>query len=407
MKKRGIHFLFYQKLSIMAKPKPLSYLLKYGVPLVISIGLCYLLFSTMNFSEMVEIIRRDCNYWWIALGMFLSLFSHLFRAMRWRIQLKALNINAPLFPLVLSIFGTYAVNLVLPRLGEIWRTGYISQRQKAPFSTVFGSMIADRLADTITVLLITGLTFVLASKQILAYLSENEAAYMGLVDFATSPWLWLASAACVAIIVFLFRRFPENKLIVKCREIWDGLWSGFSVIATMKGKGRWLLLTVGVWGCYFLQMYVAFYSFPVTTEVLHKYGMVAALVCFDLSSISMGVPSNGGIGPWQWAVIFGLSMFAVGVPGLTVAYATSFANLVMGSQTIFLILLGLFTFTCIALDKRRSQATPDTGGSRTTEESRLETRSTEKTGQTEEPGRREGIKPTHNPTSVTPLKSEV
>ncbi len=339
----------------MAKPKTLSYLLKYGVPLVISIGLCYLLFSTMNFSEMVEIIRRDCNYWWIVLGMSISIFSHIFRAMRWRIQLKALNINVPLFPLVLSIFGTYAVNLVLPRLGEIWRTGYISQRQKAPFSTVFGSMIADRLADTITVLLITGLTFILASKQILAYLSENEAAYMSLVDLATSPWLWLGAVVCMAVIVFVFWRFPENKLIVKCREIWAGLWSGFSVIATMKGKGRWLLLTVGVWGCYFLQMYFAFYSFPVTTDILHKYGTIAALVCFDLSSISMGVPSNGGIGPWQWAVIFGLSMFAAGVPGLTVPYATSFANLVMGSQTMLLILLGLFTFACIAFDKRRSK----------------------------------------------------
>ena len=41
-----------------------------------------------------------------------------------------------------SIFGTYAVNLVFPRLGEVWRTGYIAQRQKAPFTTVFGSMVA-------------------------------------------------------------------------------------------------------------------------------------------------------------------------------------------------------------------------------------------------------------------------
>ena len=91
--------------------------------------------------------------------------------------------------------------------------------------------------------------------------------------------------------------------------------------------------------------------------MVHTYGATAVLVCFMFSSLSMGVPSNGGIGPWQWAVIFGLSLYAV--PGLTKGYATSFANLVMGSQTLLLILLGIFTFICIAVQKRHgSAATP-------------------------------------------------
>ncbi len=116
----------------------------------------------------------------------------------------------------------------------------------------------------------------------------------------------------------------------------------------MPGKGRWLLLTAGLWGCYFVQLYVAFYAFPFTREVLAQHGILAALVAFVLSSISMGVPSNGGIGPWQWAIIF-----ALGIYGLGQAQAAAFANLVLGTQTMLLILLGLFTFGCIALDKRR------------------------------------------------------
>lgn len=68
----------------------------------------------------------------------------------------------------------------------------------------------------------------------------------------------------------------------------------------------------------------------------------------------MGVPSNGGIGPWQWAVVFGLSLYSI--PGLTKEYATTFANLVMGTQTLLLIALGIFTFICIAVDKRRKTA---------------------------------------------------
>ncbi len=333
--------------------KILSLLLKYGVPLLISVGLCYLLFTGVDFKEMIALIKRDCNFWWIALAMVISIFSHIFRAMRWRMQLVALGIRPPLFVVILSIFGTYAVNLVLPRLGELWRTGWISQRQDAPFDKVFGSMVADRLADTVTVLLLTGFTFIVAHNQLADYLSQNTESFDKMMALASSPWLWGAALLAVAAVAIVFIRYPENKLVAAVRTFGVGLWRGFAVIGKMKGKGYWLLLTVAIWGCYFSQLYVAFFSFPVTSEVVGTYGATAVLVCFVLSSISMGVPSNGGIGPWQWAVIFGLSMYAV--PGLTEGYSTSFANLVMGSQTLLLIVLGLFTFASIAVMKRRER----------------------------------------------------
>lgn len=335
------------------KPSALSYLLKYGLPLVITVGLCWLLFHNINFSEMMDIIRHNCDFRWIGLALFISVFSHVFRAARWQIQLRALGIKASLWELTLSIFGTYAVNLVFPRLGEVWRTGYIAAEEKAPFTTVFGSMVADRLADTITVGLLTAATFLLAGPQLMQYLSQNPEAYNSLIELVSSPLLWVGLIFLILFVWFLFVKFPEHKLVVKAKEIWKGLWEGFAVIVRMPGKGRWLLLTVAVWGCYFLQLYVAFFSFPLTAEVVSLHGILAVLVCFVLSSISMGVPSNGGIGPWQWAIIFGLSLYSSDIPGLTHEYATSFANLVMGMQTLLLIVLGIFTFTVISIRKKR------------------------------------------------------
>lgn len=335
------------------KPSALSYLLRYGLPLVITVGLCWLLFHNINFSEMMDIIRHNCDFRWIGLALFISVFSHVFRAARWQIQLRALGIKASLWELTLSIFGTYAVNLVFPRLGEVWRTGYIAAEEKAPFTTVFGSMVADRLADTITVGLLTAATFLLAGPQLMQYLSQNPEAYNSLIELVSSPLLWVGLIFLILFVWFLFVKFPEHKLIVKAKEIWKGLWEGFAVIVRMPGKGRWLLLTVAVWGCYFLQLYVAFFSFPLTAEVVSLHGILAVLVCFVLSSISMGVPSNGGIGPWQWAIIFGLSLYSSDIPGLTREYATSFANLVMGMQTLLLIVLGIFTFTVISIRKKR------------------------------------------------------
>lgn len=334
-----------------------SALFKFGLPLLITVGLCYKLFSEVDYHEMVRIISRNCNYWWIALTIGISIFSHIFRAMRWRLQLRAIGVNPPLFTVVLSIFGTYAVNLVLPRLGELWRTGYISQRQHAPFDGVFGSMVADRLADTVTVGLLALLTFIFAGGPMVDFLSANaDHATIGRMErLLSSPWLYVAIIAGIAVTILIMRRFRTNRYIAAIIRFCKGLWHGFAAIAVMRGKWQWLLLTVCIWGCYFLQLYVAFFAFPATTQVVSDYGISAVMVCFVLSSISMIIPSNGGIGPWQIAVVFGLGIYSAGIPELTREYAVSFANLVMGSQTLLLIFLGIFTFACIAIQRRRSR----------------------------------------------------
>lgn len=331
----------------------LKKILQYVIPLVISIGLCYLLFTGIDFNEMITTIRNECNFWWIGLALFVSIFSHVFRALRWRIQLRALNIDAPLGALILSIFGTYAVNLVFPRLGEVWRTTYIAQRQKASFTTVFGSMVADRLADTVTVLFLTLITFILATGEISKYLSQNTDSYEKMLALATSPWLWVGVFALIGATWFVFTRFKQNAVVAKIIDFAKGLWIGFAAIAKMKGKGQWLIYTFAIWGCYFFQLFVAFFAFKETTAVVENYGVIAVLVCFVLSSIAMGVPSNGGIGPWQWAVMFGLSLYGLSIEG---SISLAFANLVLGAQTLLLIVLGIITFIAIALEKRRATA---------------------------------------------------
>ena len=324
--------------------------MKYVLPLFFTVGLCYVLFHNIDFAEMMEIIRTQCDYRWIAAALVVSVFSHVFRAMRWNIQLQALGIHAPLRVLVLSVFGTYAVNLVLPRLGELWRSTYVAQRQDAPFASVFGSMVAERLADTVTVLLLTLLVFAVASRTLIGYLSQSQSTYDAAMALLTSPWLIFGMLLLVGLAVWFFTLHPkEGSAAWKVHRFFAGLWQGFAVIAKMPGKGRWLLYTFLLWGAYFTQMWLAFYAFPFTAEVAAHYGIVAVLVTFVFSSISMGVPSNGGIGPYQWAIIFALSIY-----GVDRTAASAFGNLVLGSQTALLIVLGIYTFIAITLDKKKN-----------------------------------------------------
>ena len=269
---------------------------KFIVPLAVSVGLCWIMFHNIDFNEMMKVIRHDCDFRWIGLMLAMSVAPMLLRALRWNIQLRTIGVNAPVHALVYSIIGCYSLNLVFPRLGEVWRTGYIAYREDTRFSTVFGSMIADRFADFVTVCIITAGTFFLARGPIVSFVHTYPDVYRKIIHILSSPWIWASLLVITAAVWILFAR-SKSAVVAKIKGFMHGLWGGFATIGKMKEKWTWLGLTFAIWGCYYLQMVVAFNAFPLLRETLDASGAIVTLVCFVLTSIAMGVPSNGGIGP--------------------------------------------------------------------------------------------------------------
>lgn len=327
--------------------------LRYGLPVVLTVLLVVYMFKKVNFSEMWDLIKHGVDYWWILLAMGISIFSHIFRAARWRLQLSALGIKPPFMALCCSIFGCYALNLVFPRLGEVWRCTYIASSQKASFTSVLGSMIGDRLADTLMVLLLLVLCLIVASPALEAFLTKYPVG-RDLIGMISQAWFWAAIAGAALLCWALLRIFRGTAVVRKLKEMALSMWTGFSVVARMKGRWQFLWLTLCIWGCYYFQLYVAFYAFPFTRELCHGAGMAAGLtpclVAFVLSSISMAIPSNGGLGPWNLAIMFGLAIY-----GVTDAQGTAFSMLQWTGQTVMLIILGIFTMAYISLSGKNGK----------------------------------------------------
>lgn len=325
--------------------------MKYLIPVIIGVGLFYFLYKNVDVEQMKAVLSSDVNYLWFIPVIIVSILSHVFRACRWKLQLRAIGVDAPLSAIVNSIFGTYAVNLIFPRLGEVWRTGYIANRQKASFTTVLGSMVADRMSDTVTVLTLTVFTFFIAQSAFYKFLDTYPQIKDGIVNMLTSPVLWACAVVGIVALVWLFTRKTENAVINKIKTMVANLWDGFYAITKMEGKWWFLLYTVLIWGCYFMQLYIATFAFSFTEDI----GITATLVLFVLSSIGMGIPTNGGLGSWHIAIIFGLSLYGVGVfnPSSFDPNASAFAMLVWGVQTLLLIILGIYAFIYMAIDRKR------------------------------------------------------
>ena len=327
--------------------------LQYIVPIILSVLLIWYLFKKVNFKDAMEIVSHGVDYWWILAAMGISVFSHIFRALRWRIQLNALNVKTSMMELTCSVFGCYAMNLVLPRVGELWRCSFVAGRSKANFTTVMGSMMAERLTDTITVIALTLFTFVVAAEALLSFLKEFPIG-AGIVHFLYSPWLWVSLGFLVLTGWWGIRKFWNVPLLVKIRKWTREIWVGFYAVVKMPGKWKFLLLSAAIWGCYYFQLYVAFYAFGFTKALCVEsdmyLGLLPCLVAFVFSSIGMAVPSNGGLGPWNIAIMFGLAVY--GIPDVEGA---AFSILQWSGQTVMLIILGIFTAIWIGATSPRIQ----------------------------------------------------
>lgn len=337
--------------------KCLGFFLRYILPIAFTVLLLVYLFHKVDFGEMMSLLRHGVDYWWILLAMVISIFSHVFRAARWQLQLNALDIKPPFMALCCSIFGCYALNLVFPRLGEIWRCTYVSSFKKNSFAKVLGSMIADRVADTLMVASLLVFSLIVAAPAIKIFLDKYPVG-QDFIHLISRAWFWLAIAGGITLLFLICYLFRNHPLFIKLRDMSASVWNGIIVVARMKGKWKFLIFTLCIWGCYFIQLYVAFYAFDFTRQLCHEKGLAAGftpcLVAFVLSSISMAVPSNGGLGPWNVAIMFALAIY-----GISDAEGTAFSMVQWSGQTVMLIILGIFTMAYITLnaDKNRKKET--------------------------------------------------
>lgn len=321
--------------------------LKIVVPLLFGIGIFWLLYRSLDAKQIVEILKSGINYWWVVLSMVIGLFSHIFRAYRWRLQIDSLGVEASMRGLTNAVFGTYAVNLLFPRLGEVWRCSYISRRESLPFTKVLGSVVSDRLSDTLAVAIIAGVVFLLQMPVFIRLLSGYPEVKERLFDVLTSPFLYFMLTGIVITLILVFKKHADNKWVLKIKRMVENVWSGFITVGKMEGKNWFVFYTVLIWLCYFFQLYVCFFAFDFSKDL----GVMVALTLFVMGSLSVALPVQGGIGPWHFAVISTMVVYGVGR-----TEAGAFALVAHGAQMVLIVLLGIYTSISVSLDKKQDRS---------------------------------------------------
>lgn len=323
------------------KSSLLKNILRLIIPLGIGVAILWFLYRETDFDKMWETIQ-DANFAILLFSLIFGLVGNIIRALRWELLIRPLGYNPSRRNLIYAVLGNYAVNLALPRAGEIWRCGVIAKSEKIPFVKLLGTLIIDRAFDTIMVLLITLFACTFNVDVFVNYIQENEA-LSGLADkLIYSQWTYITLALGLIFLVLVFTVFKNTSIVLKIKGFFKGIWNDMKQVTKMREKGKFLIYTVSIWVCYFLYFYVTLYAFEFTAHL----GFTAGLVAFALSSISMAIPTNGGIGVWHAAVVLSLGLY-----GVTKSSAEAFAFAVFTIQNLWIIIYGTFSIAAISFKK--------------------------------------------------------
>ena len=322
--------------------------IKYIFPLLIGFGILTYLYQGIQIEDLQQVLQSNVKWQWILLSLLFATLSHILRALRWRLQLDELQVKTTTSTLVNAVFGGYAVNLILPRLGEIWRCNYLSKQVDKPFSSLLGTLVSERLFDVLFLGLFVVATFFLQPQFFLSFFESYTLAD----KFEPLMWalmfLGLFVILSAASVFYFWDKIQHYALVRYVHQVSQKLLLGINTLLTMPSKGAYLLSTGGIWILYFLNFYVCLFAFDFTQDITFLQG----LTLFVMGSIAVIAPVQGGIGPWHFMLITTLVQF-----GVAHSQAAIFALVVHAIQQLFVLLLGVYAFISIYLMQRKTRDT--------------------------------------------------
>lgn len=236
----------------------------------------------------------------------------------------------------MAVIIAYLVNLGIPRAGEISRAATLAEYEDVPFEKGFGTIVAERVADVVMLLIFVALAFFaqydLIKNLLASKLPENPA-------YTIVAGLF----ALVATYIFL-KNIKKSKrpFFIKLRTFISGLVTGVKSIFQMKKKWAFIFHTLLIWILYVLMLYTATFALPETTGI----SLNAVLISFVIGSMSYAA-TNGGIGSYPLAIQQALLLYGVSeVAGL------SFGWIMWTSQTLMVLFFGGLSFLLLPLYNR-------------------------------------------------------
>ncbi len=320
--------------------KALKIVLQYVIFLGLGIGIIYYMFHSMKPEDKAAMFDsiKETRVWIIIPVLISGFLSHLFRALRWKLMLKPLNINPTTTNTTLAILIGYLVNLLVPRMGEVAKCTVLAKYEHVPADKMVGTVVAERAFDVLILGIITLAAFGLQADVIGDFVNDKI-----LTAFAAKTTLLVTAITALVFMVLLLIYVANKYKHSKIGRFLKGLSDGVRSILLLQDRGQFIGYTVLIWGMYYLQVMMGFWCLPATEHL----GWLAGLVVLVFGSVGM-IATPGGLGAYPALVALILSQYHIS-PG----DGQALGWVSWSAQAAILLVLGIIALIILPIYNRK------------------------------------------------------
>ena len=305
----------------------------------------WLIYKDQDIERIKSVLKNDVNYFWVIVSLFIGLLSHISRTLRWGLMIEPIGHKPKFTNTFLAVMVGYLMNMAFPRMGEISRCGVISRYEGLSFAKLFGTVVAERIIDVVSLLILLLVVIILQFGKVLGFVKSNPEIEEKLIAVVSSPILIIGFVALV-VLFFVFRKtFQHTNIYSKIIGMLNNFKEGFVSIGSIKKKFWFYFHSVFIWLMYYLMLYVNFFAFGFTKDL----NPIAGLTTFVMASFGMVAPVQGGIGAWHFMAKEALALY-----GISNENGIIFAFVAHSSMTLMIIILGIISLLVLPFINRRN-----------------------------------------------------
>ncbi|WKS94601.1 lysylphosphatidylglycerol synthase transmembrane domain-containing protein [Riemerella columbina] len=300
--------------------------------------------------DKIKTSLSKANYFWVLVAAIFGVLAYWVRAIRWNLLLEPMGYQISNKNALWSLSFGYLMNLTIPRSGEVARATALYGVEKVPVDQSFGTIILERIVDLLCMGVFLGLTLIFKYDAILAFyqLATSEQQNTDASAAHTNSGLWLIGIAILAIIFIIFRKkIIQSNLYQKVKQFILGILSGLQSIFKLKHKMRFLLLSLGIWVCYYLAAYLVCFALPETKNL----GIADGFFIIVVGTLGMMVPASGGIGAFHFALKLGFMALFIALgqsPEEGGQVGLSYAFISHTMQLVIMLVMGVISIPMLA-----------------------------------------------------------
>ncbi len=302
-------------------------------------AILYWMYRDFSFAAMRDVLLHKMNWWWMLLSLPFGILAQMFRGWRWKQTLRPLDYKPRTIVAVCAIFISYAVSLLVPRIGEFVRCGVLRQKDKVPFVKALGTVVTERVIDSLLLVILLAL-IVLSQFTVFSRFFFRTGFNIPSILQSFTLQGYIVTAVCIIIAaIFICLLLRRMTFYDRLRSIIRSLVEGITSLRHVSNIPLFIIFTLAIWLSYFLHYYLTFFCFASTAHL----GIICALATFAVGTVAVVVPTPNGAGPWHFAVKTMLILY-----GVADNDALYFVFIVHALQTAFVALLGVYGYLRIS-----------------------------------------------------------